>query len=170
MDTLKCTDPEMKESTLRYAAVALCDLTQMSGKTLFSFPQRKGLRVVTCWSEADLSKSHLVRLGVLEPIKHILTSSTIQNNELKYWTLMLLYQILRSGKVSSVRRSSIHSAKLKRENRPVPKRNCDGWIRGHIGYHGTRHVWKYQHAQVLHSKPGEDRFQCGPGRMQQRPG
>jgi hypothetical protein len=32
VDALKCTDPEMKEVTQRYVAVAICDLIQGSGK------------------------------------------------------------------------------------------------------------------------------------------
>lgn len=31
VDALKCTDPEMKEVTQRYVAVAICDLIQGSG-------------------------------------------------------------------------------------------------------------------------------------------
>lgn len=37
-------------------------------------------------------------MGILEPIKSILTSTEIKNNELKYWTLMILYQISLSGR------------------------------------------------------------------------
>ena len=32
VDALKCTDPDMKEVTQRYVAVAICDLIQGSGK------------------------------------------------------------------------------------------------------------------------------------------
>ncbi|KAI8091717.1 hypothetical protein BDF21DRAFT_410072 [Thamnidium elegans] len=71
VDALKCTDPEMKEVTQRYVAVAICDLIQGS----------------------DLNKYSILELGVLDPIKRILTSDEIRNNELKYWTLMILYQI-----------------------------------------------------------------------------
>ncbi|KAI8139436.1 armadillo-type protein [Fennellomyces sp. T-0311] len=74
VDALKCTDPEMKESVQRYAAVSICDLIQMS----------------------DISKYYIIDLGILDAIKRILTSATIRNNELKYWTLMILYQISRS--------------------------------------------------------------------------
>ncbi|KAI9244676.1 hypothetical protein BDA99DRAFT_528851 [Phascolomyces articulosus] len=74
VDALKCTDPKMKESVQRYAAVSICDLIQMT----------------------DLQKFYIVDIGILEPIKRILTSTTIRNNELKYWTLMILYQISRS--------------------------------------------------------------------------
>jgi hypothetical protein len=31
VDALKCTDPDMKEVTQRYVAVAICDLIQGSG-------------------------------------------------------------------------------------------------------------------------------------------
>ena len=31
VDALKCTDPKMKESVQRYAAVSICDLIQMTG-------------------------------------------------------------------------------------------------------------------------------------------
>ncbi|KAI8083959.1 uncharacterized protein B0P05DRAFT_535605 [Gilbertella persicaria] len=71
VDALKCTDPDMKEVTQRYVAVAICDLIQGS----------------------DINKQCILELGVLEPIKRILSSEEIRNNELKYWTLMILYQI-----------------------------------------------------------------------------
>ncbi|KAG0190969.1 hypothetical protein DFQ28_001174 [Apophysomyces sp. BC1034] len=71
VEALKCTDPEMDESTKRFVAVAICDLIQGS----------------------DINKYCIIELGVLDPIKRILTSTTIRNNELKYWTLMILYQI-----------------------------------------------------------------------------
>ncbi|KAI8371916.1 hypothetical protein BD560DRAFT_395831 [Blakeslea trispora] len=71
VDALKCTDPEMKEVTQRYVAVAICDLIQGN----------------------DANKQRTVDLGVLDPIKRILSSDQIRNNELKYWTLMILYQI-----------------------------------------------------------------------------
>ncbi|KAI8329366.1 hypothetical protein EDC96DRAFT_529431 [Choanephora cucurbitarum] len=71
VDALKCTDPEMKEVTQRYVAVAICDLIQGN----------------------DINKQLTLELGVLEPIKRILSSDQIRNNELKYWTLMILYQI-----------------------------------------------------------------------------
>ncbi|CEG74833.1 hypothetical protein RMATCC62417_09971 [Rhizopus microsporus] len=71
VDALKCTDPDMKEVTQRYVAVAICDLIQGS----------------------DINKYKILELGILEPIKRILTSKSIRNNELKYWTLMILYQI-----------------------------------------------------------------------------
>ncbi|KAI7854060.1 armadillo-type protein [Circinella umbellata] len=74
VDALKCTDPKMKESVQRYAAVSICDLIQMT----------------------DLQKFYIIDIGILEPIKRILTSTSIRNNELKYWTLMILYQISRS--------------------------------------------------------------------------
>ncbi|KAI9361286.1 hypothetical protein BD770DRAFT_20058, partial [Pilaira anomala] len=41
----------------------------------------------------DINKYSILELGVLDPIKRILTSDKIRNNELKYWTLMILYQI-----------------------------------------------------------------------------
>ncbi|CEI88769.1 hypothetical protein RMCBS344292_03147 [Rhizopus microsporus] len=41
----------------------------------------------------DINKYKILELGILEPIKRILTSKNIRNNELKYWTLMILYQI-----------------------------------------------------------------------------
>jgi hypothetical protein len=46
----------------------------------------------------DINKYCILDLGVLDPIKRILTSDDIRNNELKYWTLMILYQISLSGK------------------------------------------------------------------------
>lgn len=46
----------------------------------------------------DINKYCILELGVLDPIKRILTSDDIRNNELKYWTLMVLYQISLSGK------------------------------------------------------------------------
>lgn len=46
----------------------------------------------------DINKYSILELGVLDPIKRILTSDKIRNNELKYWTLMILYQISLSGK------------------------------------------------------------------------
>lgn len=46
----------------------------------------------------DINKYCILELGVLDPIKRILTSDDIRNNELKYWTLMILYQISLSGK------------------------------------------------------------------------
>ncbi|KAF7728688.1 hypothetical protein EC973_005725 [Apophysomyces ossiformis] len=78
VDALKCTDPEMEESTKRFAAVAICDLIQGSA---MADPLQ------------DINKYCIIELGVLDPIKRILTSTTIRNNELKYWTLMILYQI-----------------------------------------------------------------------------
>lgn len=37
VDTLKCTDNAMPETTQRYAAVAICDLIQGSGKYMDRF-------------------------------------------------------------------------------------------------------------------------------------
>ncbi|KAI9314574.1 hypothetical protein BX666DRAFT_2029445 [Dichotomocladium elegans] len=68
------SEPPMSESTQRYAAVAICDLIQNSGN----------------------SKCYIIDLGILKPIKRILSSPSIRNNELKYWTLMILYQITRT--------------------------------------------------------------------------
>lgn len=64
--------PDMKEHIQRYAAVALSDLTRPSD---------------------DASRTTIIDLGVLDAIKRILSSTTIRNNELKYWTLMILYQL-----------------------------------------------------------------------------
>lgn len=50
----------------------------------------------------DLNKYCILELGVLDPIKRILTSDEIRNNELKYWTLMILYQISLSGKEKEI--------------------------------------------------------------------
>ncbi|KAG2206826.1 hypothetical protein INT47_007582, partial [Mucor saturninus] len=80
VDALKCTDPDMKEVTQRYVAVAICDLIQGS----------------------DINKYCILELGVLDPIKRILTSDEIRNNELKYWTLMILYQISLSDPLPKV--------------------------------------------------------------------
>ncbi|CAO3652222.1 unnamed protein product [Mucor fragilis] len=80
VDALKCTDPAMKEVTQRYVAVAICDLIQGS----------------------DINKYCILELGVLDPIKRILTSDDIRNNELKYWTLMILYQISLSDPLPKV--------------------------------------------------------------------
>ncbi|KAI9480390.1 MAG: hypothetical protein EXX96DRAFT_562409 [Benjaminiella poitrasii] len=80
VDALKCTDPSMEEVTQRYAAVAICDLIQGS----------------------DINKYRILELGVLESIKRILTSEEIRNNELKYWTLMILYQISLSDPLPKV--------------------------------------------------------------------
>ncbi|KAI7904924.1 uncharacterized protein BX663DRAFT_501050 [Cokeromyces recurvatus] len=80
VDALKCTDPNMKEVTKRYAAVAVCDLIQGS----------------------DINKYRILELGILESIKQILTSEEIRNNELKYWTLMILYQISLSDPLPKV--------------------------------------------------------------------
>lgn len=44
-----------------------------------------------------MGKHHVIGLGILDAIKHILTSDQVRNNELKYWTLMVLYQISRCG-------------------------------------------------------------------------
>lgn len=80
VDALKCTDPDMKEVTQRYVAVAICDLIQGN----------------------DIHKYCILDLGVLDPIKRILTSDEIRNNELKYWTLMILYQISLSDPLPKV--------------------------------------------------------------------
>ncbi|KAI8639010.1 hypothetical protein BD408DRAFT_485133 [Parasitella parasitica] len=80
VDALKCQDPAMKEVTQRYVAVAICDLIQGS----------------------DANKYCILELGVLDPIKRILTSDDIRNNELKYWTLMILYQISLSDPLPKV--------------------------------------------------------------------
>ncbi|KAI7884559.1 ARM repeat-containing protein [Lichtheimia hyalospora FSU 10163] len=74
VETLKDTEPPMSESAQRYAAVAICDLIQGS----------------------DGCKCYIVELDILNSIKRILTSTTIRNNELRYWTLMILYQITRT--------------------------------------------------------------------------
>lgn len=50
----------------------------------------------------DINKYKILELGILEPIKRILTSKNIRNNELKYWTLMILYQISLSGNLYHV--------------------------------------------------------------------
>ncbi|KAI8370486.1 uncharacterized protein BYT42DRAFT_582594 [Radiomyces spectabilis] len=71
VDALKSTEPGMAEITQRYVAVAICDLIQGS----------------------DLNKHFIIEMGILDAVKRILTSTTIRNNELKYWTLMVLYQI-----------------------------------------------------------------------------
>ncbi|KAI9019287.1 armadillo-type protein [Phycomyces nitens] len=71
VEALKCTEPDMKETTKRYVAVAICDLIQGN----------------------DINKYAVIDLGVLDPVKTILTSTDIRNNELKYWTLMILYQV-----------------------------------------------------------------------------
>ncbi|KAL0073218.1 armadillo-type protein [Phycomyces blakesleeanus] len=71
VEALRCTEPDMKETTKRYVAVAICDLIQGN----------------------DANKYAIIDLGVLDPVKTILTSTDIRNNELKYWTLMILYQI-----------------------------------------------------------------------------
>lgn len=58
----------------------------------------------------------------MDPIKRILTSDDIRNNELKYWTLMILYQISLSGNVllpPSVNGHNTYSRTLSID--PLPK-------------------------------------------------
>lgn len=47
----------------------------------------------------DINKYCVIEMGILDSIQRILTSTTIRNNELKYWTLMILHQISLSGKI-----------------------------------------------------------------------
>ncbi|KAG2186582.1 hypothetical protein INT44_002806 [Umbelopsis vinacea] len=68
---LKRDEEDIPESTHRSSAVALCDLIQSH----------------------DDRKIHILEIGVLDPLKRILTSETIRNNELKYWSLMVLHQV-----------------------------------------------------------------------------
>jgi len=75
VDVLKRDEEDIPESTHRSSAVALCDLIQSH----------------------DDRKIHILEIGVLEPLKRILTSETIRNNELKYWSLMVLHQVSLSG-------------------------------------------------------------------------
>lgn len=72
---LKRDEEDIPESTHRSSAVALCDLIQSH----------------------DDRKIHILEIGVLDPLKRILTSETIRNNELKYWSLMVLHQVSLSG-------------------------------------------------------------------------
>lgn len=100
VDALKCTDPAMKEVTQRYVAVAICDLIQGSGM-LPNIMIKSNCFFFFCinlFGMIDINKYCILELGVLDPIKRILTSDDIRNNELKYWTLMILYQISLSGK------------------------------------------------------------------------
>lgn len=76
VDMLKSVDDDIPETTHRSAAVALCDLIQSH----------------------DDRKIHILEIGVLDPLKRILTSETLRNNELKYWSLMVLHQVSLSGK------------------------------------------------------------------------
>ncbi|KAM3582119.1 hypothetical protein VKS41_005548 [Umbelopsis sp. WA50703] len=71
VDMLKSVDKDIPEATHRSAAVALCDLIQSH----------------------DDRKIHILETGVLDPLKRILTSETLRNNELKYWSLMVLHQV-----------------------------------------------------------------------------
>jgi hypothetical protein len=96
VDALKCTDPDMKEITQRYVAVAICDLIQGSGKV---YMKKKFINLRLKCAPIDINKYCILELGVLDPIKRILTSDEIRNNELKYWTLMILYQISLSGNI-----------------------------------------------------------------------
>ncbi|RUS21036.1 hypothetical protein BC937DRAFT_93802 [Endogone sp. FLAS-F59071] len=69
VELLRATD--LRETAQKYAAVAICDLVQL----------------------VDERKIRIVHAGVLEPLECILTSETIHNNELKYWSLMVVHQI-----------------------------------------------------------------------------
>jgi hypothetical protein len=57
------------------------------------------MRDIDCLIYVDINKYCILEMDILEPIKSILTSTEIKNNELKYWTLMILYQISLSGKI-----------------------------------------------------------------------
>ncbi|KAI9302216.1 hypothetical protein BJ944DRAFT_290330 [Cunninghamella echinulata] len=71
VEALASNEEEMKEITQRNVAMAICDLIQ----------------------ENDINKYCVIEMGILDSIQRILTSTTIKNNELKYWTLMILHQI-----------------------------------------------------------------------------
>lgn len=75
VEVLKKEEDDIPESTYRCAAVAICDLIQSH----------------------DDRKIHILEIGVLDPLKRILTSDSIRNNELKYWSLMVLHQVSLSG-------------------------------------------------------------------------
>jgi hypothetical protein len=144
VDLLKSEDENIPESTHRSAAVALCDLIQSH----------------------DDRKIHILDIGVLGPLKRILTSNSIRNNELKYWSLMVLHQVSLSGMevIPIIFCSVVCGSLIKLTYRTFSPTIDYQWVRCGISKNGTHDIWKHKYAKILYAEFSTRYCKCGSNR------